>query len=93
MAFICQTRMVANAWLRPGNTAASSSCVSFMQETFEECLRSQRKILKIVHKSYDLSYFYKIKVILKLLFGKCPGKIFYRLIVDLKILWNKLSSS
>ena len=42
MAFISQTRMVANAWLRPGNTAASSSCVSFMQETFEQCLRSKK---------------------------------------------------
>ena len=42
MAFISQTRMVANAWLRPGNTAASSSCVSFMQETFEQCLRRKK---------------------------------------------------
>ena len=25
MAFISQTRMVANAWLRPGNTAACST--------------------------------------------------------------------
>ena len=35
VAFISQTRMVANAWLRPGNTAASSNCESFMDETFE----------------------------------------------------------
>jgi hypothetical protein len=42
MAFISQTRMVANAWLRPGNTAASSSCVSFMRETFEQCLSSKK---------------------------------------------------
>lgn len=41
MAFISQTRMVANAWLRPGNTAASSSCVEFMQETFDRCLASK----------------------------------------------------
>merc|ERR1711973_992619 len=34
MAFISQARMVANAWLRPGNTADSSSCAGFMQETF-----------------------------------------------------------
>lgn len=38
MAFISQTRMVANAWLRPGNTAACSNCVEFMRETFEEAL-------------------------------------------------------
>ncbi|MBU2913503.1 transposase [Reichenbachiella agariperforans] len=31
MAFVGQTRMVANAWLRPGNTADSSSCKLFMQ--------------------------------------------------------------
>ena len=35
VAFISQTRMVANAWLRPGNTAASSNCEAFMDETFE----------------------------------------------------------
>ena len=34
MAFVSQTRMVANAWLRPGNTADSSSCKEFMEETF-----------------------------------------------------------
>jgi len=42
MAFISQTRMVANGWLRPGNTADSSSCVEFMQETFNEALKSKR---------------------------------------------------
>jgi hypothetical protein len=41
MAFISQTRMVANAWLRPGNTAANSNCVEFMRETFERCLASK----------------------------------------------------
>lgn len=41
MAFISQTRMVANAWLRPGNTAANSNCVEFMKETFEQCLSSK----------------------------------------------------
>jgi hypothetical protein len=38
MAFVSQTRMVANAWLRPGNTAACSNCVAFMRETFAEAL-------------------------------------------------------
>jgi len=35
MAFIAETRMVANAWLRPGNTAALSNCKAFVDETFE----------------------------------------------------------
>ena len=35
VAFISQTRMVANAWLRPGNTSACSNCEAFMDETFE----------------------------------------------------------
>lgn len=35
MAFIAETRMVANAWLRPGNTVALSNCKSFIDETFE----------------------------------------------------------
>ncbi len=41
LAFISQTRIVANAWLRPGNTAASSNCVEFMKETFNQCLSSK----------------------------------------------------
>lgn len=41
MAFISQTRMVANAWLRPGNTADSSNCKAFMEETFVKILQSK----------------------------------------------------
>ena len=39
MAFVDQTKMVANAWLRPGNTAASSNCEAFFHETFEHALK------------------------------------------------------
>jgi len=42
MAFVSQTRMVANAWLRPGNTADSSSCKAFMEETFDLALKGKR---------------------------------------------------
>ena len=42
MAFVEQTRMVANAWLRPGDTAASSSCREFMEETFKEVLKDKK---------------------------------------------------
>jgi hypothetical protein len=42
IAFVSQTRMVANAWLRPGNTADSSNCKSFLEETFEEVLKNQK---------------------------------------------------
>lgn len=42
MAFISQTRMVANAWLRPGNTADSSSCKAFLQETIEDILSEKQ---------------------------------------------------
>ena len=42
MAFVSQTRMVANAWLRPGNTADSSSCKEFMEETFNEALAGKK---------------------------------------------------
>lgn len=41
MAFVSQTRMVANAWLRPGNTAASSNCKAFMEETFKRALQGK----------------------------------------------------
>ncbi|MBL4624171.1 MAG: IS1380 family transposase [Flavobacteriales bacterium] len=42
MAFVSQTRMVANAWLRPGNTADSSGCKAFMEETFSQVLRDKK---------------------------------------------------
>jgi len=42
MAFISQTRMVANTWLRPGNTADSSGCKAFMEETFKDVLRDKK---------------------------------------------------
>lgn len=41
MAFIAETRMVANAWLRPGNTAALSNCKAFIDETFEILLNKK----------------------------------------------------
>ena len=42
LAFTSQTRMVVNAWLRPGNTADSSNCQAFLEETFEEVLKNQK---------------------------------------------------
>ena len=35
MAFLSETRMVINAWMRPGNTASLSSCESFLKETLD----------------------------------------------------------
>ncbi|MQL46424.1 transposase, partial [Escherichia coli] len=35
IAFIPQLRMVANAWLRPGNTVALSNYKNFLNETLE----------------------------------------------------------
>ena len=42
MAFVAQTRMVANAWVRPGNTADSSNCEAFLQETLHHALAGQK---------------------------------------------------
>ena len=42
MAFASEPRMVVNAWLRPGNTAASSNCEAFFHETFEHALKGQK---------------------------------------------------
>ena len=42
LAFISQTRMVANAWLRPGNTADNSNCEAFLEETYEKVLKEQQ---------------------------------------------------
>lgn len=35
MAFMAETRMVVNAWLRPGNTGSASGMNEFLDETFE----------------------------------------------------------
>jgi len=35
MAFMSQTRMVINAWMRPGNTASMSNCINFLRETLD----------------------------------------------------------
>ena len=45
MAFVSQTRMVANAWLGPGNTVDSSNCSEFLRETFDEVLADQKVVL------------------------------------------------
>ena len=42
IAFVSETRMIANAWLRPGNTAASSNCEEFMRESFDQALKGQK---------------------------------------------------
>jgi hypothetical protein len=34
LAFVAEPRMVANAWMRPGNTGASNSAEHFLEETF-----------------------------------------------------------
>ena len=39
IAFISQTRMVANAWMRPGNTADLNNYTGFLNETFDEVLQ------------------------------------------------------
>ena len=35
MAFIDQTKMVANAWMRSGNTADLNNYENFLNETFD----------------------------------------------------------
>ena len=42
MAFLSQTRMVANAWMRPGNTASLSNCINFLKETLD--ILSEKKV-------------------------------------------------
>lgn len=42
IAFVSQTRMVANAWVRPGDTADSSNCEAFLKETLHHALAGQK---------------------------------------------------
>jgi len=41
IAFIAQTKMVANAWMRAGNSADSSNYENFLAETFDEVLQDK----------------------------------------------------
>lgn len=41
MAFIDQTKMVANAWLRAGNTADTNNYEAFLEETFDIVLKNK----------------------------------------------------
>ncbi len=58
MAFVGQTSMVTNAWLRPGNTADSSSCKLFMQETFEQALKGKKIGLVSANSGFCLQNFW-----------------------------------
>ena len=39
MAFVDQTKMVANAWLRAGNTSDTNNYKAFLEETFDVVLK------------------------------------------------------
>lgn len=41
MAFVDQTKMVANAWLRAGNTADTNNYKAFLEETFDVVLKNK----------------------------------------------------
>lgn len=34
-AFVADVRMVANCWLRSGNTSSANNCIAFLEETFD----------------------------------------------------------
>ena len=36
LAFVADLRMIANFWLRPGNTSASTNFLSFLEDTLEK---------------------------------------------------------
>ena len=46
LAFVAESRMVANAWMRPGNTGASSSAEHFLEETFSILGRDRIGLLR-----------------------------------------------
>ena len=42
IAFIDQTKMIANAWMRSGDTVALSNYQDFLNETFDVCLKDKK---------------------------------------------------
>lgn len=42
IAFIDQTKMIANAWMRSGDTVALSNYHDFLNETFDVCLKDKK---------------------------------------------------
>lgn len=41
MAFVSETRMIANCWLRPGNTSSANNVQGFLRNA-RECLGNKR---------------------------------------------------
>lgn len=91
IAFLAQTRMVVNAWMRPGNTASLSNSIGFLTETLE-ILRE--KTIGLIRAD---SGFYSDKI-LSFLEGKNLHYIvaakFYKLIrweVGTKTQWTEIT--
>lgn len=42
IAFIDQTKMIANTWMRSGNTSALNNYDAFLNETFDVCLKDKK---------------------------------------------------
>ncbi len=56
IAFVSQTRMVANAKPRPGNTAACSNRVGFLREIFDEALAGVKEGLVRANSSWQHAF-------------------------------------
>jgi hypothetical protein len=46
MAFVADTRMVANVWLRPGNSHAANNAKAFLQDSLERLGRKRVELLR-----------------------------------------------
>lgn len=61
MAFIPELRMVANAWLRPGNTAALSNAENFIDETLEILQHKKVGLIRCDSGFYGESFLQKLE--------------------------------
>jgi Transposase DDE domain group 1 len=46
MAFMSETQMVANCWLRPGNSNSGNHAVSFLHDTLNKCGRNRVSLIR-----------------------------------------------
>jgi hypothetical protein len=56
MAFVADTRMIANCWLRPGNTSSTNNVQAFLSNTLH-CLGNKRVCLLRADSGFSYSAF------------------------------------
>ena len=55
MAFVADIRMIANYWLRPGNTGATTNFLSFLENTLERLHNKKVGLIRMDSGFYSVT--------------------------------------